>query len=216
MNLLKCACCITYCLMLLLQSCNKDNTTYTLSGRLYEDCSLKPLANQQIYLYQRFVVYGFGNSSGGGTIANTTTDANGYFKFNYQNQTSYGLSISTERNSPEPGIIQNIPYSRNIDTLSGIAKPTTNVQVWLNATNPYTINDTLYIYRLDSILLAFHGPFNNGKLYTTKSMPVQNANQDSMFIEYKINDTITNPNNYYYVRFKGINCDTSKVTINLK
>src|SRR4051812_35513277 len=88
-------------LLLMFQSCDgnrmgeddPDNSpTYEISGKLLEDCSMQPMANKPIELYQE-IEHNWDNSDDGGVLATTTTDADGYFKFTFKDLSGGDQSI---------------------------------------------------------------------------------------------------------------------------
>ena len=75
------------CFMLLLSACKDDNavpTIYTIAGHLYQDCSKQPKSNFNLLLYQKGAYNPFTGETTGGELATATTDANGYFKFEFK------------------------------------------------------------------------------------------------------------------------------------
>ena len=79
---------ILFLVSLFLSACKDDldlpgsGPTYTITGHLYLDCSMQPVANLPIDLFQEYLT-GLTGHLNGGVLAKTTTDANGYFKFEF-------------------------------------------------------------------------------------------------------------------------------------
>lgn len=161
----------------MLMSCGKDNgtqSTFTLSGYLYKDCSKQPLANQAIDLYQQIIYDPFTHRESGGIFSIATTDNNGYFKMTYQldNKTQNEMPLLIETAGKEP--IIGIPLDSSLEDIVAYQTPFYNLQLTLNVINPHSAVDTLHItdFSGNSSGLAVIGPLTSGVLYTRVAIPL--------------------------------------------
>ena len=67
-------------------------STYTIEGYLFEDCSMTPYAQMDIKLFQEYSSTN-NTSKDGGEIAYATTDSVGHFKMNYKSENDYKIEI---------------------------------------------------------------------------------------------------------------------------
>jgi hypothetical protein len=133
---------------------------------------MQPFANQSIDLFQEIEV-NLDNSADGGILASTTTDVNGYFKFEFKDKKGGFESIRYAAGAGFNHIIDNIPQRKSIDGLILYKIPTTNIQVSLNVIKPYTTNDTLVINDIRTFQnIKIPGPFSSGILYTATDFPL--------------------------------------------
>mgnify|MGYP001364662422 CR=1 FL=1 len=134
-------------LLALFTSCLKikDDHIYILSGHLFNDCSMTPVANKEIVLYQSVSGGVISPTYGGKILANATTDANGYFQFKYKDDGGSVLKIQYKAGAGYNSIMEEIPKQTTDENLVLYMNPTTNIQVSLNVINPHTVNDTLVI-----------------------------------------------------------------------
>lgn len=151
--------------MLLLSACKDDNadpTTYTIAGHIYEDCSMQPKSNFKLLLYQKGSYDPFTGVTTGGELATATTDANGYFKFEFKDLKGSENRIQYAAGAGYNDAMINIPTKKSLDNLVVYMNPTTNIQVNLNVINPHTSIDTLLIKDFSSIEgFKLLGPFSS-------------------------------------------------------
>lgn len=189
---------------------NPNEVFYTIEGYIYEDCSLTPFANEPIRLWQDYDI-GLLNDYGG-VLDETTTDANGYFKFKYQPENLLPVLIQTDGGSPIIGA----PQSVNIDDLIAYRIPTCNIQVSLNVINAYSEEDVLIIgnYATNSSDTII-GPFESGLLYTAINYYLLGMNYEGT--SQRVLWYVNNPNDHHQTDFKIIEyCDdTTFVTVDI-
>ena len=133
---------------------NIDNGTYTIKGHLYTDCSKTPIANKPLtlelkYYNNNYPVYV--------DLCKVTTDTSGYFEFKYSSPAGGQLYIETSAGFGFYTYLDQIPQSKNIDSINIYERPSCSIITSLNVINPYTSNDTLY-------LNAFDGKYKNYKI----------------------------------------------------
>jgi hypothetical protein len=149
----------------LFTNCKKEKVTYTIKGQIticYSPTNQVSYANSKIDLFQQKN----GTFSGAQTLANTTTDANGNFAFDYttDNQND-NLIIRESSGFGYSNIMTGIPL-KNIDDLKIYYNGRYNLVVSLNVTKLYTNSDTLSIRNLNGgINPKIAGPFVNGRIY---------------------------------------------------
>ena len=153
----------------MLNACKDDNagpTTYTIAGHLYVDCSQQPKSNFHLLLYQKGAYNPFTGVTTGGELASATTDANGYFKFEFKDLKGSENIIQYAAGAGYNDAMINIPTKTSLDNLVVYITPTANILVNMIVSNPHTINDTLVIndYR-DGSNLSIPGPFTSGMIY---------------------------------------------------
>src|SRR4051812_4130803 len=109
--------------LLIFHSC-KDSVTgngsgngpsYEISGRLLEDCSMHPMANLPIDLFQE-IQHNWDNTNDGGVLATATTDVNGYFKFTFKDLKGGYQSIRYAAGAGYNKVLLEIPHSVSIDS----------------------------------------------------------------------------------------------------
>lgn len=148
-----------------------DDNTYIIAGHLYTDCNLEPVANKKIRLE---VIHPNGTYySNYDMTVETTTDANGYYKFEFKNKRDFPLEISCQAGTGYKTLMSDIPARISLDDLSLHMLSSTNIKVMLNVLNPYSANDTLFITDLrNNKYTPFPGPFSSGPLYTASNFPL--------------------------------------------
>lgn len=147
-----------------------DETSYTVSGHLYHDCSKNPISNTKVRLFQNA---DNGGPVAGGELATTVTDSTGYFKFEFQDNKGKEMTVELATGTDYVGVMNNIPARTSIDNLIIYQSVSTNIQVRLNVVNPYTSNDTLVISGYQTMQdLHVPGPFTSGELYTATNFPL--------------------------------------------
>ena len=160
-------------LCLVITSCKKlfkDNNVYTLSGHVYVDCNMQPYANKEISLYQVIERSGLGGPGSGGQLAVTTTDANGYFKFDYKDDGGGEMQIRYKAGAGYNSIMEEIPRKLTEQDMVLYKNPTTNIQVSLNVVNAHTANDTLILPDYSTGKnLRIPCPLNSGIVYTANN-----------------------------------------------
>ena len=103
-------------LVLCFQSCKKDKPTHTITGRLFKDCTMLPVSNQAIDLFQEYST-GLDMHLNGGILAQTTTDGNGNFKFEFKDMGGSTESIRIPAGQGYTRLIENIPQNKSISDL---------------------------------------------------------------------------------------------------
>lgn len=99
-------------LILILFSCNKDDSKVFLKGRLLEDCSGNPISNQELRLYDNYQP-GVGGSTIGEKqeelLETVVTDADGRFKFTGKGYTDRKTKViySSSIRMPDGKILAN-------------------------------------------------------------------------------------------------------------
>ncbi len=158
-------------LLALFTSCLKikDNHIYILSGHLFNDCSMTPVANKEISLYQSVSGGVISPTYGGKILANATTDANGYFQFKYKDDGGSVMEIQYKAGAGYNSIMEEIPKQTTDENLVLYMNPTTNIQVSLNVINPHTVNDTLVIGNFTFNPIEIPCPLASGILYTVNN-----------------------------------------------
>jgi hypothetical protein len=127
-------------------TCIKDkyrNRSFTISGHIYNDCSMSPDAFAPLELYQ--LSAGAITNQPGGTVATDTSDANGYFKFTYTPKNTRQLSIMTPAGFGYNSYLENLPVATNLENLEIIRDGITPVALSLNVIDPHSAGDTLFI-----------------------------------------------------------------------
>lgn len=81
----------------------------------------------------------------GGILAETTTDNNGYFKFEFKELGGLEEKISIPAGQGYKVLLDYIPQHENIYDLNVFVTPRTNIKFILTALNTYSTNDTLSI-----------------------------------------------------------------------
>lgn len=167
-------------LLISFQSCKKDidspgdGPTYTISGRLYQDCNMQPVSNQAIDLFQEYST-GLDGHLNGGILAQTTTDANGNFKFDFKDMDGFTESIRIPAGQGYTKLMSDIPQNKSISDLQVFISLTTNIQVSIKVNNPHTINDTLVVTDFRNMTeLKIQCPLNSGVLYTATNFQLIN------------------------------------------
>ena len=205
------------CLVLCFQSCKKDidspgdGPTYIITGRLFQDCTMLPVSNQAIDLFQEYST-GLDGHLNGGVLAQTTTDGNGNFKFEFKDMDGFTESIRISAGQGFTKLIENIPPNKSISNIEVFISLTSNIEVSLQVLNTYTSSDTLFItdFRDLSNKLKVAGPFINSTLYTAVDFPILNINYsgNNESIGYKINN-----DNWIILPFTFNNCDTTIINV---
>jgi hypothetical protein len=141
-------------------SCRKpeDNTVYTISGTLIENCGGAPKANAYMEMFQNWFS-GPGNSQ----RLYTDTDNHGRFKFEYKDQTGEPISLWYGTNSyNSTKILTSLPAKQNLELGNVYIQNKTYLYVKLNFNTSQSINDTLYYAILPSLgPKTFTGPFTS-------------------------------------------------------
>ena len=158
------------CYILLLSACKDDNvspkdTTYTIAGHLYQDCSQQPKSNFHLLLYQKGAYNPFTGVTTGGELAIATTDANGYFKFEYKDLKGSENIIQYAAGAGYNDAMIEIPTKTSIEDLVVYINATTNIQVTMDVVNAHTSMDTLNIAGQ-----LISGPFSSGIIYTETNL----------------------------------------------
>lgn len=151
---------------ILLWSC-KDHTGYIISGTLMQDCNGTPITNMPLELWQ-------GDGAQKATVAKTTTDANGYFRFEYNSiDVGSNVSIKTGNGLGWYTYMENIPPSKHYSDVLVFQKAKANVRVMLSVLKSYTNLDTLYVNDMRTFTtMKIPGPFTSGELYTVNNFPI--------------------------------------------
>ncbi len=209
-------------LLALFTSCLKikDNHIYILSGHLFNDCSMTPVANKEISLYQSVSGGVISPTYGGKILANATTDANGYFQFKYKDDGGSVMEIQYKAGAGYNSIMEEIPKQTTDENLVLYLNPTTNIQVSLNVINPHTVNDTLHITDYNNLPndLVIPGPFFSQTLYSSVfnlyTMTYKNNNFYNgvgyINVGYKINTA-----NYSLKKVTVTPCENENVVVDI-
>jgi hypothetical protein len=202
-----------FIISLILISCKKDSTTYTISGKLMP-CGSTNINTQYLDLLQ--------NTNGTTIIADTRTDVGGNFKFTFSATNT--LEPLALRISPTgyTTIMENIPV-KNISDLN-IYFPVYHLIVNLNVTKPYTINDTLSIFLQDNGTptgLRFVGPFTTGRLITKINMGIYpsikyGGNTQGIYAGINIRTNPTDYKEYFVPNPTKCTGDTVYVSLDIK
>lgn len=201
-------------------SCKKslispNEQTYVISGRLYTDCSMQPLTNQRIDLHQTYVSNILvGGELKGGFLAETTTDENGNFRFEFKDKGGMELRIRILSESSFNDVMLDIPKMKNIFDLNIFKNSTVNINVYLSATNPYTEFDTISLTDFNNIFqpLKISGPFTSGLLYTANNFKLLNYSYIGGRVNfgYQINNQTEVMSSYQVTA-----CDALNLTISI-
>ena len=167
-------------LLISFHSCKKgidspgDGPTYTITGRLFQDCNMQPVANQQVDLFQEYST-GVGGLNGG-ILAATTTDANGNFTFDFKDMDGFTESIRIPAGQGYTKLIENIPQNQSISNMEVYKTIYTNFQVYLNVFNPHPNTDTLVIANFETNTeMRIPCPLSSGILYTATNYQLLNV-----------------------------------------
>ena len=141
---------ITFILIISIITSCKNDTYYTIKGRLMCSCDNTPFANKDLCLSQKSTLLSHNTASG-----YTKTDSNGNFIIRY-NQTS-GSDLELQP------IMENIPDHCNINFGDIIISSKNTIIIKIKVNNPHTANDTLtgYIYNEPSSVFHLSGPFHD-------------------------------------------------------
>ena len=155
--------------IILLCQCDKpDLTVYTITGYLYDDCTMTPVANEELQLIENFVNQPWGGGNSDDEVrTSATTNSDGYFKFEYSiaKETSEDLFIWYESSGSEA--MSEIPIGEDLDNIVVYKQPSCNFQVSLNVINSYSEEDMLVIANYaEAQDDTIWGPFSSGVLYT--------------------------------------------------
>ena len=201
-------------------SCRKDidqpgdGPTYTITGKLYLDCSMQPMSNQKVDLFQTYSST-LGGNLNGGILAETITDSDGYFKFEFKDLDGLEEKIRIPTGQGYKVLMDYIPQNQSFYDIDVIANPTSHIKVSLNATNSYTSSDTLYLtdFRNLSQKLKIAGPFTNSIAYVANNFGIINNtfSGSSEELAYAINNST-----WKFVSFQFKTCDTTDVVISIQ
>lgn len=172
-----------------------DKPVYTITGHLYNNCNSGPLVNFKLRLLQGGAYNPITGTSTGGEQATTTTDSNGYFKFEFKDLGGDNEVILYSSGVGYNAVMVNIPARISIDNIILYKQLTTNIQVRLNVINPHTSNDTLVMGNFKTMQdLRIPGPFTSGVLYTAANYLLSNADYSGE----------TKQLNWYFSPYHGI------------
>jgi hypothetical protein len=203
-------------IMLLLSSCKddpEDGPTYTVTGHLYYDCSMQPVANQPVDLFQEYNT-NLAFQLVGGILANDITDSSGSFHFEFKDMNGSTEKIRIPAGAGYQDLFVNIPERKSHANLVVFLEPSTNIQMNLIVHNPYSSSDTLEItdFRNLNTKLKIPGPFASGPLYTANnySLLLMGFGKHVTDFAYRINNGTWNLNeaNIYY-------CDSTNITVEI-
>lgn len=145
----------------LITSCKDKPVFHTISGYLYEDCSMAPLPNHYVELIQG-ITGGLGPTSGGFLVSGYT-DSTGYFELIFEDQNGQAIKLMDASSE----LMLEIPGRQDFKDLIVYRHPTCNIQVSLNVINPYTEGDTLIIGDFRTLNnMAVPCPLTTGFLYS--------------------------------------------------
>ncbi len=102
------------------------------------DCAGQAAANKQLTLFQS-ISGGGPFPISGGTLANGTTDGNGYFRIVYKAENEEQLILKENAGFGYSEIMNKIPQGKNISDIKAYEFPKYNYQVSLNVTNPHNL-----------------------------------------------------------------------------
>lgn len=195
-----------------LASCHRHDY-FTISGYVYEDCSLTPVPLYYLELFQG-ISGGLGPTSGGFLVSGYT-DSTGYFELTYQSQNSTPIEIREKSAT----IMSNIPSNEDMEGLEVFLGVVSNIQVSLNVLQPYSAGDTLYISDLNpdaTDMLKIPCPLSSGVLYTVPNIPVYNLDYAGNYetINWWINAD-TGANNQKTLYIDQYCSDTVFVTVDI-
>ncbi|MCE3279399.1 MAG: hypothetical protein K0S44_1590 [Bacteroidetes bacterium] len=134
-------------------SCKKEETPYTITGTLRENCAAPPLAGAYLELFQDGSSLGTSKSQ----TLYTNADNNGHFSFTYKNSSSIPLLLRYGTASSSKRILIGIPAEKNLDLGDVYTDNKSYLYIKINYASPHTINDTLY-YAVTGTKFK-HGPF---------------------------------------------------------
>ena len=190
-------------IIILTTSCKKwftDPNIYTIKGKVYVGCNKTPVANARVvYVDNGIVGNGTGTNNGNLIVGVDTTDSEGNFEIVYKMPEGEGNLIEPNLTVQGVNTLYGVPGQKNIDNIEVYSIPTCNLNVKLNAINPYSNLDTLYINDLltGSGNLKIAGPFTTGTLYSVPNFNVRklyytdidNPILDSAdYVGYKLNN----------------------------
>ncbi len=183
-------------LLISFQSCKKDTDspgdgpTYTITGRLFEDCNMQPVSNQAIDLFQEYST-GLDGHLNGGVLAETITDANGNFKFDFKDMDGFTENIRIPAGQGFKELMIDIPQNESLSDLKVYKSSSTNIKVNLIVNNSYTNLDTLLLTDFNNLSAPYKvaGPFTSGLLYQSLDFPIINFSyaQNILNFGYKLN-----------------------------
>lgn len=203
-------------LSLIFSGCRREGQSYTITGRILQDCSGQPFANKPLSFHQKRSG-GFFSAPEGVEIGTTTTDSAGNFSAVCGPASGEGIEIRTGPSPNNRTIMLGVPARVNVKDLLIYIEPSTVIQVKLNVVKQYTANDTLYITDFANPLQnrKLVGPFVDGTVITTPGFKVfqnyYNLEGNRRGLGYKLNSQNWSIKDFYLVP-----CDTSRVvaTIN--
>lgn len=210
--------------LLMFQSCKnrlgeddpENGPSYEISGHLYEDCFMQPMTNKEIELYQALKI-NWDNSTKGGVLATTTTDADGYFKFVFKDKGGGVESIQYQAGFGYNEIYESIPNRTSFENLVIFNNPTTNIQVCLNVISSHSSGDTLNItdFRTNQ-WMRIPGPFSSGSLYTKTNYTLLGMYHgfETLFVRWYWNSDHQNYKDVNFLVNKFCN-DTVFVTVDI-
>jgi len=199
----------------LFSSCKKNgDEKYTITGKIFLSCTSTPWANKEISFFQRVGADWVGQTSGG-ELGTTITDVNGNFSFAYTPQNGNDIRIQEQAGFGYSTICEGLTGKTTEENLLIRYGPITTAQVKLNAINPYTQADTLYItdFRGGANFFKVTGPFANGTLYNASNYGFGSSYEvpASKEISFKIGYN----GSWKSKSFQLVPCDTSRVTVDI-
>ncbi len=156
--------------LFLFSACKEDNEFKSLvTGNLYSDCfSNSPLKNRKLKL-----IYST-KSRQNGTLAETTTDANGFFKFIYEHENRYAKIKIEDVDLIQYGVIivDNIFSYPNRTKMKVYYQSNGKLMYKTAFNNTYNQSDTLYYRHPGSTKIkTLVGPFNKDQIIDSLLFP---------------------------------------------
>lgn len=196
----------------LITSCKDKPVFHTISGYLYEDCSMAPLPNHYVELIQG-LTGGLGPTSGGFLVSGYT-DSTGYFELVFEDQNGQAIKLMDASSE----LMLEIPGRQDSKDLIVYRHPTCNAQVSLNVLNTYTEEDTLYMTDFNNVLDVYKvaGPFDSGLLYEVANYELLSMNYISNSFTFRYNINGGNwATNWIDIDLNLQICDTNHVTVDV-
>ena len=209
----------------LLSDCRKESEvepkTYTLSGRLLQDCQGSPIRNDTLLFEMSKWQWLYGTSA---TTNRVITDSQGYFSHTYKYQNDYTTATFKTKTGRE---IIDLKLNANYRLNDVLLNASSNFRIKFIFNQPYQIGDTLYMYNqfnMDSTI-KIPAPFTDqiiNHLFEVSRYYPPTSNQLKQItssIRYSIYGNTTSDKTYHeeiIFYLKACSFDNQLVTLEIK
>ena len=193
---------------------DKSEQLYTISGTLFEDCSGIPVSNLDLRLFQAEIKNLAGKTIKGGVLANTSTDAEGRFIFQFYDKDGLYQQIDFFTGLSHSTIVDYLPSRTNLSNLVIYLHPTYSADIILEVKNSYSSTDTLFYTDANEAKHKYiTGPFQNGLLYSAVNQKALNWRYPdaSGVFQYWINH-----GNVIQYAYKAKVCDNTEIRVSIE